>query len=273
MHLIALLTRPVVKAMPLIAFGPGVGLALAMGWIASRQPPHVTERLTAVRIGILAIAIACAFIFDDRAAIVTDPTPSQLRVRRLIRLITGLSLAAAATFAAIAIASQGIPMAWTGPAPEAVELFGEENYMPVGRLMLEAATIIFCALAVAAIASYRDNEEPGRIATSVLLGTYLITWMIPSNIRPWAYPGEERWANASNWLLISLAISVLLVVAFSWQVRRRAIPIRRPSASHQRTKHHVHLDRNGPTKPGTGERRTSDSVRGLKPPTEQPPGT
>lgn len=225
MRLTVLLVRPVVKATALVPFLPAAVIALTMGWVASRQPAAVGFRFTPVRTGVLALAIACLYLFDDPASIITDPTPSRLRTRRLLRVGVGVVLTAVALTGLVLLASREMDLVWTVPAVDAEEAAlpgGLENF-PAGRVALETFLLVSVGLATAALVAARGVEEPGRIATSVLLGAYLLTWMVPERIRIWAQPFDERWPTVGRWILGAALISSAVLIVLSWEARHRVV--------------------------------------------------
>jgi hypothetical protein len=82
------------------------------------------------------------------------------------------------------------------------------------------------ALATAAAVSRRGEREPGRITSSVLLGLYAITWMIPDSSKPWADPGDSRWDTGAPWWWVAFGVAVLVGVVTSWDTRVGSSPLR-----------------------------------------------
>ena len=74
----------ILRATPLLGFLPAGALAVTMGIVAGQQP-DIEHRYLPTRLGILAIVIAAGFVFDDPATPMSDPLPSPLRWRRLVR--------------------------------------------------------------------------------------------------------------------------------------------------------------------------------------------
>jgi hypothetical protein len=222
-----------VRSTPLLGFAPAGIIALALAWTASRQPTGTTARLLPTRLAILALAIATAFVFDDPAARLTDPVPSPLRVRRLIRTMTASVPAAVLVWLVLLVASTDMDLVRVIASEDSNLVQVEEapqmpisepvpSPFPGGRIALEAATLIVFTLATAAAVSRRGENEPGRITTSVLLGVYAITWMIPDSFKPWADPSNSRWETGAPWWWVGLGGFVVIGVTLSWDVRKRA---------------------------------------------------
>ena len=225
----------VLRCTPRIGFIPAGVLAVVMGVVAGRQPLGPEYRFLPTRLAVLAIVIAAGFVFDDTAKPVTDSVPSPLRVRRGIRALFGLLMAAGLFAIVISFASDGMnlvsvvnsdPVA-PGDGDEAATM---EPEFPWGRLAMEMATMIGFTLAVAAATSRRIESEPGRIATGVMLGVSAATWMITETYRPWASPTDQRWATSAIWWWVALGIVWGIAAVFSWDSRAgRLLPFRRSS--------------------------------------------
>lgn len=232
------LVRPVVKATPLVGFGPATMIALALALIASAQPAQAEFRMTPIRTGVLALAIAACFLFDDPAAVITDPAPGPLRTRRMVRVTTGLVATAIALTLVLVIGSKNMDLTWQLPDPQDPSVvdgtIDVTTIFPGGRIVLEATAIAIFGLAVAAVIGHMGHDQPGKPATSILLGVYLITWMLPDRWQPWATPYEENWDRAATSLWVTVVISTTVVAVFSWEARQRVISrtIRRPRRTH-----------------------------------------
>jgi hypothetical protein len=214
--------------MPWIGFGPAGVIALALGFVASRQPEGPEFRYLPIRLGVLALVIALAFVFDDPATPLTDPTPARLLLRRLIRLVSAMSVAAVLVACVLMLASDGVDLVWTIPDQAQIGADTEtteesENglpQLPVERIALEASTLAFFTLGVAAWRSRRGDPSPGPVSTSTLLGVYATTWMIPDSHRPWAYPGDIRWESVAPWWWLSLFVFLVAVLILSADTRQ-----------------------------------------------------
>jgi hypothetical protein len=197
--------------------------------VATRQPPEAEIRLLPVRLGILGIVIAVAFAFDDPAAVLADPAPNPLRWRRLIRAVGAVLASSLLTSLVLALAAADMDLVWviTGdqtidraePVEPEVDAIEPRPEFPAGRVALETATMIGFALAAAAAVARRGETEPGRVASSVVLGVYAVSWMIPDPYKPWASPGDQRWEAAADWWWAALAITTMAVVVLSWDSR------------------------------------------------------
>lgn len=223
------LVRPVVRATPLTPILSAGVLALVMGWVASLQPEDANARMSPIRLGILALALGAAFLFDDTASGLAAVTPSKLWKRRLVRVVAGYIAVGAFLTGALLLGSSGLDPVWVVPEPESSSIEAQEdlpepvNPFPIGRFVLETSTLATFALAVASLASVPGQEQPGKAAVSVLLGVYLISWMLPVPIRPWSNVGWENWTSAADVLLAVLGVSGLLLAIFSWEARQRRL--------------------------------------------------
>ncbi len=247
------LVAPVLRATPWVGYAPAGVVALGLAWVASRQPSDTMARLLPTRLAVLAIAIGVAFVFDDAAAVLSDPAPSPLILRRLIRSLSAVLIASTLTLGVLLIASANMELVLVIP-PEGgpvVEVDSEtfdhidtepSTPFPGGRVTLEAATLIAFTLATAAAVSRRGDPKPGQITTSVLLGVYTVSWMIPDSHKPWADPTDQRWETGAAWWWLALIVFVLAGISLSWNTRkssmRRIIQTRKPSVVPQSQSHY-----------------------------------
>jgi hypothetical protein len=232
------LAPAVFRSTPLLGFGPAGLIALALAWTASRQPTDTMARLLPTRLAVLALAIATAFVFDDPAARLTDPVPSPLRVRRLIRALAASVPAAVLVWLVLLVAATDMDLVRVIPAEDLSSVQVEEESQahtdtpvlspfPGGRIALEAATVIIFTLTTAATVSRRGENEPGRITTSVLLGVFAVTWMIPDSVKPWADPSDSRWDTGAPWWWVALGLFIVVGVGLSWDSRFGSRSLRR----------------------------------------------
>lgn len=210
---------------------PAAAGIVVLAWATRDLQTDFGTRQMYLRGGLLLAAMALSFAFDDPAAETTDPTPSPLRVRRSLRLV--VSLAPWAALVAVLV--------WAGAKnmDPVIVLSSPLNLqeLPVGRLLLEAATMASWGLAGASFLASRWDDEPGKIASGALLVVYAAAWMIPERWKPWTNPTEPRWATALPWWWVALTAGILVTVVFSWdsrQVRTPSSHLRRrpPQASY-----------------------------------------
>lgn len=219
LFLIPQLVPRVVRATPWVGFLPSAVIAMAMAWVATRQPTSDEHRLMPTRLAILAIVIAASFAFDDPAAPITDPAPISLRWRRLIRATTSVILAGVLISAVMLLAATDMDLVLAVPAGESADGSSEVAQFPGGRVALEAATMIGFSFATAAFMARRGEQEPGRIAAAVLLGAYAVSWMFPDSHKPWASPSDQRWETVAAWWWLALGLTVAASAYFSWDAR------------------------------------------------------
>jgi len=233
MRLTPQLVPPVLRATPWVGFAPAGVVAIGMAWVASRQPPDTMARLLPTRLAVLSVAIGVAFAFDDPAAVLSDPAPSQLILRRLIRTLSATLVASVLVLAVVFVASAGMDLVRVIPAELVTEAIQDPTFddladaglpqFPGGRIALEAATVFAITLAIAAGVSRRVDPEPGRITTSVLLGVYAASWMVPDPYKPWADPSDQRWETGAGWWWAALVTFALVAIALSWDTRNASL--------------------------------------------------
>ena len=216
------LPRKLVLAVPWIPSVPVLVIVGLLGWAVTDLAPDFASRQLYLRAGLLVVALGLSFAFDDPAAPTTDPVPSPLRRRRALRfLLSTIPWMAGITVLLWAGLQGGLHPVWlTSVEPLRPEL-------PVGRLLLEAATMACWGLAIASVIARRWEDEPGRIASAALLGIYALSWMIPERWKPWSDPSDVRWKAVLPWWWAALAVAVLVAVVSSWDSRSRSGPLRR----------------------------------------------
>jgi hypothetical protein len=195
---------------------PGVALSLCLAGLAAFQPPEAQQRFPYVRLGALGLAVACGFLFDDRAARLTDVVPSPFLLRRSTRIVVTLTCALTVAGLGAIVASKDMSLTWaiteSGMSPL--------SPMPAGRIVLEACALAILALLIAAMIGRRIESEPGKLVGPVLLGAYAVSWMIPEPGNPWPYPFDERWAWVGAWWWCLLIVSLVGALVLSRDTRR-----------------------------------------------------
>jgi hypothetical protein len=219
----------ILRATPLLGFLSAGVLAVVLGIVAGQQP-GVERRLLPTRLAILAIAIAAGFVFDDSATPMSDPLPSPLRWRRLLRASAAFAISAALFSFVLPFAADDMDLVVVVDAPS-VGLDSLPPTFPWGRLALEMATMIGFVLAFAAANARRGENEPGRLAVGVFLGVYAVTWLTPTSHNPWASPYDRRWDTGADWWWLAFAIVWLSAAVLSWDSRVGWRPTRSLSAS------------------------------------------
>ena len=233
------LVPPVLRTTPWHGFIPAGIVAAVLAIVASRQPTDVEHRYLPTRMALLAVAIAVGFVFDDPASPLTDPAPSPLRLRRLLRTVMALAIAAAIFTIVLLVAAQDMALAAVvDSTPEAATVDtvlnpnAELSTFPWGRLAIETATMIGFVLAAAAVVNRRGEPEPGKTATAFLLAAFAVSWILPEPLQPWSDPTDQRWQASITWWWIALAVVWLTTTVLSWDTRigRPLTPRRSPSA-------------------------------------------
>lgn len=180
--------------------GSSIGAAILAGCVvfAADGPP-----LIYVRLALVALAGAAAFVLDEPAADAVDAVPTTRRRRTAVR-----TTAVALPFAV-----------WTAGVL-ALEL--RSAVTPVAALLVEGGGVLALAVALAAVLRLTGRVEPGEIVASVLGAAILavLTFNPPPHSVP-LFPVGEGWA-ASTSLWGSLAVAAAtLVVAVSRDPYRR----------------------------------------------------
>lgn len=231
------LVPPVLRTTPWIGFIPAGVLALAIGIIAGQQPAAVEHRYLPTRLAVLAIVTAVGFVFDDSATHITDPAPSPLRLRRLIRAAAAFLLASAIFIPVVFFAADDMSLAVTtepntvDAAEPDMNVSEQPSPFPWGRLFLEMASMSGFVLAAAAVINRRDEAEPGRIAIAVLYAVYALTWLSPESHKPWADPSDQRWETGAIWWWAVFLFVWLSAAVLSWDSRPRRPVLRRVRSS------------------------------------------
>jgi hypothetical protein len=180
------------------------GSALAAGILAvcvayaADGPP-----LLYMRLALVALAAAGAFVLDEPAAAAVDAVPVTRRGRTAIR-----ATAVALPFAV-----------WTAGI---LALERRNSATAVGALLVEGAGVLAVAVALSAILRLTGRAEPGEIVASVLGASMLAVLIFnPSPGSVPLFPVGDGWA-ASTALWGSLAVAaVMLVIAVSRDPYRR----------------------------------------------------
>lgn len=213
-----------IRSTPLIGFIPAGAVAVVLGIVAGRQPTGAEFRYLPLRLAIVALLSAVAFVFDDPAKTFSDPAASPLRIRRGIRALTGVLAASCLLVTVLIPASDDMSLVVNanqdgGSATDTGEGLSEQPELPWGRLALEMATMIGLSLAIAGVVARRGEAEPGRITSGILLGAYALSWMIPASYRPWADPLDQRWTTGAKWWWAALILMWVPALILSWDSR------------------------------------------------------
>ncbi len=194
--------------MPWIPWLPITIMIGLLAWAAGDLQADFASRQLYIRAGFLVAALGLTFGFDDPAATTTDSVPSPLRVRRSLRALLYLI--------PWALLVAGFLWATAFDAPDRVSV-------PLGRLLLEAATLATWGLAIASVVAKHWDDEPGKIASPSLLVMYAASWIVPDRWKPWATPNDPRWETALPWWWVALGLAAIVAVTSSWDTRRRRL--------------------------------------------------
>lgn len=177
-----------------VLVGSVVGAAMLGGCVAfaADGPPFWF-----VRLALITLVIAAAFVLDEPAAAAVDAAPVTRR-RRTAARTTALSL----------------PLAvWAGGV---LALEQRNSVTPVGALLVEGAGVLVVAVALAAGLRLAGRNEPGEIVASVL-GAGLLAVLIldpPPRSIP-LLPTDEGWAASTALWCSVLVAAVAVVIAAS----------------------------------------------------------
>jgi hypothetical protein len=149
--------------------------------------------LTYVRLGLIVLAGASAFVLDEPAAAAVAAAPVTRARRTAVRLIAVL-----------------LPLGiWTSGV---LALALRHPLTPVGSLLTEGAGVLALALAGAAALRLSGRDEPGEMVASVLGAALLAVLLFGSPRSAPLFPVDDGW-GASTLLWTALASAGALVVA------------------------------------------------------------
>jgi hypothetical protein len=178
------------------AFGAGI-LAVCVVFAADGPP------LAYVRLALVALAAAAAFVLDEPSAAAVDAVPATRRGRTAVR--------------AIAVA---LPLAvWTSGV---LALERRNSATAAGALLVEGAGLLAVSVAISAILRLTGRAEPGEIVASFLGAAMLaalifnpLAWSVP------LFPVGGGWAaSTALWGSATVAAATLVVAASRDPYRR-----------------------------------------------------
>lgn len=191
------LLPPTARVVPLAAAVPAAVLGGA--WlllIRADAPLH--QVVSVVRGAALLVAAAAAFVFDDPAASITQPTPVPVRLRAGARIMVQLGVVTAAWSVVVAFAS------WRSAGA-----------LPVALLFVELATFVAVGWAVAAWWRRGSGDfRAGHVAAPALLVLFLAARELPQRLSLFTWnPADGAWTAAqTRWAAIA-AVAVVAVIA------------------------------------------------------------
>ena len=195
------------RSTPLKPLGATAITALVVAMVAASTGDG-DYALMGARFATTALAVGVAFALDDPASTSTGAVPHQLRYRRLNRL-----LYAGGVWGIILAAVLGAVT---------VLLPADQSPPPIARLLLEASGQAAAGIAIAALLS-REDPRPGRVAAGALLGAVILSWLLPSPMRPWLHPEDPLW-HTGQWIWTGVLVAGLgLLTLFSWDSRSRGV--------------------------------------------------
>lgn len=180
--------------------GSSLGAAILAGCVAfaGDGPP-----LIFVRLALVALAGAAAFVLDEPAADAVDAVPTTRRRRTAVR-----TTAVALPFAV-----------WTAGV---LALEQRSVVTPVAALLVEGGGVLALAVALSAVLRLTGRVEPGEIVASVLGAAILAVLIfdpLPQSVP--LFPVGEGWAaSTSLWGSLAVAAATLVVVVSRDPYRR-----------------------------------------------------
>jgi len=186
----------------------GCGAAILAGCIVFTGD---TPPLGYIRLALLALMAAAAFILDEPAAAAVDATPTPLTRRTAVR--------ATALAAPVAVWVLGVLAVEQRTAPT-----------PTLAMLVEGTGVMAVAVALAACLRMAGNNEPGDIIASICGAAILAILLLnpPPQSMP-VFPVTEGWA-ASSALWASLTLTSVLVT----------ISVSRDRRPHRQRRHQGH---------------------------------
>ena len=208
-RVLAQLTRPVLRALPVRALGATAAVALLIAALPRllSDEPDPWSALVALRAAALTFALGLAFVLDDPTRDLTSAVPT----RRMLR--TTLRVALVAPFAAAW---------WTA----AVLLIPSKIRPPVGDMTLEAAAAAVLSLAAAAASlRFTAEPEPGqRVAAGFLVLALVSPLALPNAWGMYASPTEKPWGvGHDHWAMVLVGAVVVWAACGPEPVRRRRL--------------------------------------------------
>ena len=173
--------------------GSAIGAAILAGCVAVADdgPP-----LPQVRLALISLAAAAAFVLDEPAAAAVDAVPNTRRRRTVIRTT-----------------AVAVPLAVWVLGVLALEL--RNVVTPAGALLVEGAGVLAVAVAFAAVLRLIGRVEPGEMVASVLGAGMLgvIIFNPPPHSVP-IFPIHDGWAASTTlWAGMAVVAAILVFTA------------------------------------------------------------
>jgi hypothetical protein len=156
-----------------------------------------------VRLALITLVAAAAFVLDEPAAAAVDAVPTT-RLRRTIVRSTVVAL----------------PLTvWAGGA---LALEQRNSVTEASALVVEGAGLFAVAVALAAFLRLAGRTEPGEIVASVLGAAVLAVMIInPPTRSVQLFPSDEGWgASSTLWGSVAIAATALVIAASRDPYRR-----------------------------------------------------
>jgi hypothetical protein len=185
-------------AVVLGASGCGATILLGCVVLTGDTPPFGY-----LRVALVALVAASAFILDEPAAAAVDATPTPLTRRTALRA-TALAVPVTVWVLGVLAVEQRAPST------------------PALALLVEGTGVIAVAVALAASLRSVGNDEPGEVIASACGAAILATLVLnPLRVSVPAFPVAEGWvASSALWASLTL-VSVVVTISVSREPRRR----------------------------------------------------
>jgi hypothetical protein len=204
-------------------------------FMAGSSMHGLSDRLNALRIAGVAVAVAMGFVLDDPARDSTQHQPVPLLLRRTLR--AGLALPAVALIWAVCLwlgfRTWGQPDPFSGVP--SLELAGD---LPLAALTLEFAGLVAVALALSAAATPFVPEAMGGVAAGPIVILLALVGALLSAVVPLfvSDPTGPRWemAHKAWWAILATGLAAFALWSGDPGRWRLAARVRTPGAERSR---------------------------------------
>ena len=202
------------------AFGAASAAAIGLATMAGFADPDYSARQFPIRFALAVLAIGTMYAGYDQLNDLHGSLPVPLRTRLSGRLVS-VSLAWGAVLMATGVIASHTMTPVGGVAPQV-----QVGEFPVGRTMLEGATLAAMGLLLAAVASRVRGEKLVMPASAILGVLALIGFALPAEISPWQLPGQPGWITAGRTAIAVVVVCLAGTTALSWDARMMRRPWR-----------------------------------------------
>jgi hypothetical protein len=213
LDLVRALLGPTARSMPWVPLAAAAVVApLITHFMAGGSMHGLSDRLNALRIAGTAMAVAIGFILDDPAREGTQHQPVPVLLRRALRAVLALPIAALIWSLCLWLAFRTWPPASEGLG--SVELAGD---LPLAALTLEFAGIAAVALALSAASTPFVPEAMGGVAAGPILILLVLIGAVLSTVVPLfaGDPTEPSWQAAQKawWVILATGLGAFALLS------------------------------------------------------------